>query len=375
MRWLIMPDSFKGTFTSEDIGLSMERVIKRYDHDAMCTRIVMADGGEGTLDAFKHHVGGHRITRYVTGPHFHQVQSSYLISDDQQTAIIEMAQAAGYELAYPDLNPYMTTTYGVGELMIDAMHHGVKHMIIACGGSATNDGGAGMLAACGMRFLDENNEAFIPTGGTLYRIHAIDSKKLDPLLNDIDMTILTDVDSPLTGPHGASMVFSIQKGATLEDAYRLDHNMMHYASMMEKVIHKTYKNEPGTGAAGGLAYGLIMGFNATIKPGIDVLWDMHDLSSTIKSYDVVITGEGKLDHQTTKGKAIMGILRHVNKQIPVVAICGQIAGDITSLKQQGLTEAIAIYPSHDAFIQRKNDPKDDFETVFEAWVKQKIRGV
>lgn len=374
MRWLIIPDKFKGTMSSQEVSEIMERVIKRYDDQAVCESVTIADGGEGTLDFFIRHLGGKRIKIHVTGPHFERVEASYVILKDHQTAVIEMAQAAGYERARYHLDPMKTTTYGVGEMMLDAVRHGTKHLMIGCGGSSTNDGGAGMLAACGITFLDENENVFIPTGGTLNQIHTIKTDDINPLLKTIKITILSDVTNPLTGPDGASMIFSIQKGASDEVARHLDQNMIHYASLMESTLQKSKRDLSGVGAAGGLAYGLKMMFPSVIRSGFDVMWENTHLHEKIKSFDIILTGEGKIDQQSIHGKVIMKLLQQIKKQKKVYAWCGQIEGDVTSLHDAGLTEIIPIYPSNNDYLKRQGHEKIDFEIAFETWLKHRLRG-
>lgn len=374
MRYLIIPDSFKGTMTSEEVGMIMERAILRHDPQAMSERIIVADGGEGTLSVFHHRFGGEMIEVIVKGPHFQPLKASYLLLSEQKTAIIEMAQASGYEHAFPNLDPSITTTFGVGELMMHAAKQNINHLMIGCGGSATNDGGAGMLAACGVKFFDQMHQSFIPTGGTLNRIHHIDITSLDPKLKTIPITILTDVDSPLTGQEGASIVFSPQKGATQAMAKQLDQAMQDYASMMEKTTGKDVAHQQGVGAAGGLAYGLFIMFHATIQSGIHAIWEMLHLSDKIDNIDVILTGEGTLDDQTKKGKVLMGILEHVDKRKPIISLSGQIRGDLKMFYEQGLSEAVAVYSSHEAFMKRRGFEQRDFEEICEKWVKTYLRG-
>ena len=374
MRWLIIPDKFKGTMSSQEVINIMERLLKRYDDQAVYEVVHIADGGEGTLDFFMHHGGGKQVKTHVTGPHFERVEAGYVLLNDHQTAVIEMAQAAGYERAKYHLNPLKTTTYGVGELMIDAVQHGANHLMIGCGGSSTNDGGAGMLAACGITFLDQKGNIFIPTGGTLDQIYTIRTDDINPLLKTVKITILSDVTHPLTGPHGASMIFSIQKGASDEIAKHLDRNMMHYASLMESTLKTSKKDSPGVGAAGGLAYGLSMIFPSVIRSGFDVMWESIDLDERIESFDIILTGEGKIDQQSIDGKVIMKLLHHINKRKPVYAWCGQQEGNLSSLYDAGLTDIISVYPSSSDYLKRQGHEKADFERAFESWIKHKLRG-
>ncbi len=342
-RIMLAPDSFKGTMSSIKICKIIASAIKRHDPDAEIIEIPVADGGEGTVECFLEAVGGRKVTVKTKGPYFREMDSFYGILTDGKTAVIEMAATAGLPLTGDVKNPALTTTYGVGQLIKAALDNGCTRVILGLGGSCTNDGGAGMAAALGIRFLDQNNNEFIPTGGNLDRISRID---LSGRLKDLDkcqIVAACDVDNPLCGINGAAHVFGPQKGADSEMVKLLDNNLLHLAKIIKRDLGIDVLDLPGTGAAGGLGAGVIAFAGAELKPGIEIVLDTVKFDEIIKDTSFVITGEGKVDGQSLRGKVVIGIARRAKAQaVPVIAIAGDIGDDIENIYSQGVTAVLSI---------------------------------
>jgi glycerate kinase len=306
--------------------------------------IEVADGGEGTVDAFLSISKGEKVYKSVSGPNFEKMESFYGIIHDQ-TAIIEMASCAGLPLVKDQLNPLITTTYGVGELMIDAWEKGCRKMIIGLGGSSTNDGGCGAAAALGIQFIDIEGKQFIPTGGTLCNIKSIDTSRAHPLINQTEIITMCDIDNPMFGKQGAAYVFGPQKGADAKMVQLLDQGLVHLSSCIEQSLGKFVSNIPGTGAAGGMGAGMIAFFNSTLQSGIETILDITKFDNLIKNCDLVITGEGKIDTQSLRGKVPIGVARRAKKaNVPVLCIVGSIGEGIDEAYNQGITSIISINP-------------------------------
>jgi len=329
MKVAIAPDSFKGSMTAMQAAECIERGLKLALTGVTCRKIPMADGGEGTVRAIVDATRGRFITRTVQNPLGRKIRSTFGISGDGKTAIIEMAAASGLALLKPtERNPMKTTTFGTGELIRHALSLNVKHILIGIGGSATNDGGMGLAQALGARFLDAHGRKLEPVGGSLKKIGCIDMSGLDQRLKHVNVEVACDVDNPLTGPHGAAKVYAPQKGATAEMVKELDAGLKHFARIIKRDVGADIETAPGSGAAGGLGAGLMAFLNGNLRPGIDIVIDSVKLAKRIKGCDIVITGEGRLDHQTAFGKTPHGVAR-VAKQagLPVIAICGSIGKD------------------------------------------------
>ncbi len=328
MKFVVCMDSFKGSMSSLQAGDAVRRGILRAHPDAEVTVIPLADGGEGTLDAVAPYINGIKRNLSVTGPLGNPVDAEYIYSEETRTAYIEMAKAAGLTLIKEtELNPLLATTYGVGELMKDAVMTGAKNLAICIGGSATNDGGAGMLQALGARLLDENGNIIGPGAAGLKELHSIDTSGLST--EGINITVASDVTNPLCGPEGASMIYGPQKGASEEDCRVMDGYLMHFAD-----VAGLDPFEPGTGAAGGLGFALMNFLGADLKPGADMVIEITGAEHLIRDCDIVITGEGRIDSQTLSGKGPYRIMKTGTK-------CGKDVFGITGIPGEGCEECIA----------------------------------
>ena len=340
--FLLIPDSFKGTLTASQACAAMESAIRRQLPGAAVRSLPMADGGEGTVEAFLTALGGEKITAKVCGPHFAPMEARYGLLPDG-TAVIEMAACAGLPLAGKKNNPERATTYGVGELILHALDKGARNFYIGLGGSATNDGGCGCAAACGVRFYEKNGSSFVPSGRNLTDIEKIDMTYMDPRLKDCAFTVLCDIDNPLCGPTGAAAVFGPQKGADQEMVTRLDMGLRHLARRWLEDLGKDLLFLPGGGAAGGMGAGMAAFFGGQLKSGIDTLLDAVGFDELAKEADLIFTGEGRLDGQTLRGKAVCGVAKRAKALgVPVIALVGGSEGDLGPLHDAGLTAVFSI---------------------------------
>lgn len=339
---LLIPDSFKGTLSAPEVCRAMDAGIARRLPEAAVRALPAADGGEGTVDAFLTALGGEKCSCTVCGPRFAPVDAFYGLLPDG-TAVIEMAACAGLPLVGAQKDPEGTTTYGVGQLILAALERGVRRFLIGLGGSATNDGGCGCAAACGVGFYDACGGSFVPTGRTLRDIHRIDLASREPRLAECTFTVLCDIDNPLCGEQGAAAVFGPQKGADAAMIHRLDAGLAHLARLWQRDLDCDLSGAPGGGAAGGMGAGMAAFFGGTLRPGIDLLLELADFDRLAASADLILTGEGCLDAQTLRGKTVYGVVRRAKPfGVPVIAVAGGLRGDLTPLYQQGLTAAFSI---------------------------------
>lgn len=343
--FVLAPDSFKESMTAKKACNAMERGIRNVFPEAEVIQVPMADGGEGTVDALVDSSKGARIEVTVSGPlPPEKVLTYYGLLGDKKTAVIEMAKANGIEqLAKEKRNPLLTSTYGTGEMIKAALDQGVEKIIIGIGGSATNDGGAGMAQALGARFLDEDNHELPLGGAALKALAKIDTTKLDPRIKDTEIIIASDVINPLIGPKGASVVFGPQKGATPLMVEELDQALAHYAAVIERDLEIKIKEQPGAGAAGGLGAGLLVFTGAKMHSGIDLVIELTDLEGKIAHADYVFTGEGGMDFQTKFGKTPYGVAKIAKKyNKPVFACAGFIGEQVDVLYKEGFTAIFGI---------------------------------
>lgn len=344
MNIVIAPDSFKGSLTAGEVCNYVEKGIKKVIIDANIVKVPMADGGEGTVQSLVDATSGQIVKKTVKGPLLNEVEAFYGILGDGKTAVIEMAAASGLPLISDgERNPLKTTTYGTGELIKDAVDKGCKKIIIGIGGSATNDGGTGMAIALGAKFLDTNGDSIGFGGGELAKIAKIDLTSFNSLLKDVTIIAACDVDNPLCGEKGASYVYGPQKGATKEMVEILDKNLFHYGKLLEMKFNKKIIDYPGAGAAGGLGAGLLAFLNAQLKRGIDIVTEVTGLEEKVSQADLVITGEGKIDFQTSFGKTPYGVAmisKKYNK--PVIAIAGGIGKGAEELYNMGIDSIFSI---------------------------------
>lgn len=341
-RVICIPDSFKGTLRSSQIIEVVQKTFIKHSPETNVIGIQVADGGEGTVDAFLSISGGKKVTLQVSGPRFEKVDSFYGILPDN-VAVIEMAACAGLPLVKNQPNPRDTTTFGVGELMIAAWENGCRKMIIGLGGSSTNDGGCGAAVALGFKFLDDTNEEFLPTGETLSKIRKIDRSNIHPLVNEAQIITMCDIDNPLFGESGAAYVFGPQKGADNETVQILDKGLQNLSKCIETDLNKHVSDLPGSGAAGGMGGGMVAFFNSTLQSGIETILDIANFDELIKGCDLIITGEGRIDSQTLRGKVPIGVSRRAQKiGVPVLCIVGSIESDIEEVYHQGITSIVSI---------------------------------
>lgn len=338
MKVVIAIDSLKGSLSSMEAGMAIKDGILAAKPDAEVIVKPLADGGEGTTDALIEGMNGERIDLTVTGPMHTPVDAYYGYLKDTNTAVMEMASAAGITLV-PDSekNPLLATSYGVGEMINDAIQRGCRNFIIGIGGSVTNDGGIGMLKALGVRFLDENGEDAGEGGQALAKIARIDVFGMNPLLKECHIQVACDVNNPLCGENGSTYVYGPQKGVTEDMKKTLDEAMAHFARVTSETLENDYMNTPGAGAAGGLGYAFLAYTGAALTPGIELILDAVGLEEELSSADVVVTGEGRLDFQTAMGKAPVGVARLAKKyNAKVIAFAGSVTKEATACNKEGI---------------------------------------
>ncbi|WP_295746957.1 glycerate kinase [uncultured Limosilactobacillus sp.] len=349
MKFVIAPDSFKGSLTAKEVADAIKQGVSRIYPDAEYAMVPMADGGEGTVQSLVDATHGQLISKQVHNPLNQMSEAYYGILGDGKTAVIEMAQASGIQYVDETThNPMITTTYGTGELMLDAMSHGVSAIIMGIGGSATNDGGAGMAQALGAHLLDQNGQELPFGGGALDQLAKIDVSNVDPRVADTKILIASDVTNPLTGKDGASAVFGPQKGATPEMVKQLDNNLHHYAQIIKRDLKKDIEMKPGAGAAGGLGTGLMAFTNSEMKLGIDIVVEYTHLKEQAMGADYVFTGEGGIDFQTKFGKTPYGVAKATKEaapHAPVIVLAGNVGEKIDSLYSSDAMDAIFATPS------------------------------
>lgn len=344
MKVVVAMDSFKGSISSIEGSEAISLGIKDVYQDAEIRTIPLADGGEGTVEAFIHATGGKRIEKEVRGPLNEKVKAMYGISGDGKTAIIEVAAACGLPLVpKEELNPLKATTYGVGELIHDAIERGCRDFIIGLGGSATNDAGVGMLQALGFRFLDEKKQEIGSGGGALRDIQHLITEQANPLLKECTFQVACDVNNYLYGKNGAAYVFGPQKGATEEEVKILDAGLQHFANKVREQLEIEIHAIEGAGAAGGLGAAFAGFLHAELKSGIELVLNFVNMENYMKDADLVITGEGMLDGQTSMGKAPIGVAKLAEKyDVPVIALAGAINHENFTLHDHGMTSCFSI---------------------------------
>lgn len=342
-KFLLIPDSFKGTMSSDEICSIMEKAVRHNYPDAQIISIPVADGGEGSVEAFLKAMGGEKVKITVKGPFFQDMEAFYGIVEEGKTAIIEMAACAGLPLVENNPDPTKTTTYGVGQLIEDAISRGCKKMIMGLGGSCTNDAGAGAAAALGVVFTNDRGDAFIPTGGTLKDIAHIDKSKLLPSLKEIELITMCDIDNPLYGEKGAAYVFAPQKGATPEVVKDLDEGLRHLDQILQKDLNLSLAEIKGAGAAGGMGCGMVAFFGSALQMGIETVLDTVKFDELLKDADYVFSGEGKIDTQSIRGKVVIGIAKRTKKaNVPLIAFVGDIGDDIEEAYNLGVSGIFSI---------------------------------
>ena len=365
-KYVVAPDSFKESMTAKEVCDAMEKGIKEADSAAEVIKVPMADGGEGTVDSLVDATQGQRVIVEVTGPLGNKISAYYGILGNGTTAVIEMAKASGLEIVEKKKrNPMITTTFGTGELIRDALDHNVKEIIIGLGGSSTNDGGSGMAQALGAKLLDQNNHQIPFGGGNLDKLDKIDISNLDSRLQDVKIILASDVTNPLIGKDGASRVFGPQKGATPEMVEKLENNLQHYAKIVKRDLNKEVALVSGAGAAGGLGAGLIAFTTCEMRRGVDLAIEVTKLEEKIRDADYVFTGEGGTDFQTKFGKTPYGVAKLGKKyHKPVISLAGYVGEGIDSLYSEGFTAIFGIIPGAcDLSTALKNGPSNVARTT------------
>jgi len=341
---VLAPDSFKESMTAKEVCESMEAGIKKINKDITCIHVPMADGGEGTMQSLVDATYGKVYSLNVVGPLGDEIKAEYGILGDGEIGILEMASASGIHLVPKEKrNPLITTSYGTGQLIKACLDKGVKKLLIGIGGSATNDGGAGVVQALGGKLLDKDGNELNFGGGELKKLHKIDLTNFDKRLKDVKIEVACDVNNPLCGEKGASNVFGPQKGATPEMVDLLDDSLNHYASVIKEQIGKDVLNVPGAGAAGGLGAGLMAFLNGELKKGIEMVIEYSKLEEKVKDADMVWTGEGSIDFQTQYGKTPIGVAKIAKKyNKPVIALAGRVGDNIDVLYENGIDSIFGI---------------------------------
>ena len=359
-KCIVIPDSFKGSLSSLQIcGIARES-IGRFFPDCQVITLPVADGGEGTVECFLSAMDGERISLKVHGPYMEEVIACY--ARFGETAIIEMASAAGLPMVGERKDPSVTTTYGVGEQLLHAVEHGAKKIILGLGGSCTNDAGCGCAAAAGVVFLDETGKSFIPTGGTLSRIASIDRSKADAAFQDVEITCMCDIDNPMHGTSGAAYIFGPQKGADPAMVVRLDDEL----KALAKLLPEGVENLPGAGAAGAMGAGMVAFLGARLRSGIETVLDVVEFDRQLEDADLVITGEGKIDSQSLRGKVVIGVARRASKQkVPVCAVVGDVADDAYDAYDMGVSAIFSTNRLAIPFSQAKLRSEQDYRHTLE----------
>lgn len=362
MKIVVAPDSFKESMSAKEVCDSIEKGLLSVSKNWEIVKVPMADGGEGTLEALVDATNGKIFNEKTLNPLGKEITSKFGILGGKNIAVIEMASTSGLELISPEKrNPYITTTYGTGQLMLKALEQNVEEIILGIGGSATNDGGAGMLQALGAKLLDENRDEIGFGGYELSKLDRIDFSSLDKRLKNIKILVACDVTNPLTGKDGSSYIFGKQKGATPEMIEILDRNLLHYSKIIKRDLGFDVNNVSGAGAAGGLGAGLLT-LGAVLKKGIDIVIEANELDKKVQGADLVITGEGSIDGQTRFGKTPYGVVTIAKKyNIPTITLAGNIGKDIDILYDYGFDTIFSIMQGVDTLENALKKGKENIE--------------
>lgn len=346
MKIVIAPDSWKESLSALEVATAIEDGFRQIFPDAEVVKIPMADGGEGTVEAMVAATQGRIVTLSVTGPLGEPVEAFYGLSGDEKQAFIEMAAASGLEsVPTARRDPRITTSWGTGELIRHALDAGVRHIIIGLGGSATNDGGAGMVQALGAGLLDAQGEQIAGGGEALSQLERIDTRRLDPRLAECRIEVACDVTNPLTGEEGATAVFGPQKGATPDMVRQLDEALTHYGKIIERDLDKSVLTLKGGGAAGGMGVALYAFCGAELRQGVEIVTEALSLDAAVRHADLVITGEGRIDSQTIHGKVPIGVARVAKRyDIPVIGIAGSLTKDVGVVYDHGMDAIFSVIP-------------------------------
>ncbi|PQB03169.1 glycerate kinase [Polaribacter filamentus] len=360
MKIILAPDKFKNSLTGLEFCEAVEEGICKITSDVEITRLPLADGGDGTIEVVNYYLKGNIINVLVNNPFFEPIKATYLYADATKTAFIEMAEASGVKrLKKEQFDCKNATTFGTGEMIIDAIEKGASTIILGIGGSATSDCGIGMATALGYQFLDKNNQKLKPIGANLSKIKSIDATNIHHKLSNVDFKIACDVTNPLYGENGAAFVYGAQKGASTEDILMLDKGLQDFSAILNDVFTIEVQSVKGAGAAGGMGIASKLFLNGTLEPGIQLIKNLAQFDDKIKNADWIITGEGKLDIQTMSGKTIQGVLSSANAQkIKVAAFCGTIDLEENAIESLGINYA-------DAVMKYANNLEDAMQNSFD----------
>ncbi len=355
---IFIPDSFKGTMSSEEICSIMEKEVKKHYPKCETISIPVADGGEGSVDAFLASCKGKKYFKEVTGPWGERVEGYYGILGD--TAVIEMAAAASLPMVGDKKDPSLTTTYGVGELIVEVAKKGVKKIILGLGGSCTNDAACGLASACGVKFYDKDGKHFTPVGATLSKVVKIDTSFIKEEIKNIEIVTMCDIDNPFYGREGAAAIYGPQKGADEAMVAFLDENMKSLATVIKRDLNVDIQTISGSGAAGGMGGGMVAFFNSPLQMGIETVLETVGFDSLLENTDYVFTGEGRIDGQSLRGKVVIGIARQAKKKkVKVMAIVGDIGDGAENAYNLGVSGIFSInrvaVPYKEAKLRAKND--------------------
>jgi glycerate kinase len=375
MKIVIAPDSFKGSLTAKDAAASIAKGFSEVFPDAEIVQLPIADGGEGTTETLTEVTAGQLNSVMVAGPFGDTVDACWGLLGNSETAVVEVASACGLDmLDCNERNPMLASSYGLGELILAGLNQGVRHFIVGLGGSACNDGGAGMLQALGVRLLDAKGGELAKGGCNLSALSCIDTSTLDIRLQNVNFEVACDVDNPLIGEQGASVVFGPQKGADAQMVAELDANLEHFAKIIHQTTGKDVVRTHGAGAAGGLGAAFLAFLNAELKSGIDIVLDALHFESHLENADLVITGEGRIDSQSLYGKAPIGVAKRAQKhQCPVIVIAGSIEGDVRLIQEQGIDSVFSVVSEHISLSDALAEPFKNLELtsrkVAQGWLQ------
>lgn len=367
-KCVIIPDSYKGTLSSFEICEIIGTKVKEFYPECEIIQIPVADGGEGTVDCFLHALQAKKVPVKVTGPYHEPIDCYY--ARKENTAIIEMAQAAGLPMVEKRKNPAITTTYGVGLMMKHALENGCTEIIIGLGGSCTNDAGVGAACALGVKFYDKDGNAFLPTGNTLSKINKIDTSQARRFLNNRSVTAMCDIDNPMFGRNGAAYIFSPQKGADVHMVEELDLNLRMLSKTIIDNLGMDVSTLPGAGAAGAMGAGIVAFFGGNLKSGIHTVLDLIQFEQLIEDADMIFTGEGRIDGQSLRGKVVIGIAeRAVKKHVPVVAVVGAIGEDAERAYDMGVSAIFSINRGPVDFEISKYKSKENLSATMDSLLR------
>lgn len=361
---VLIPDSFKGTLSSDSICNIVGGKVKEHFPECEIVSIPVADGGEGSVDCFLTALGGEKVYETVKNPYFEDMTSFFGLINNGETAVIEMASCAGLPLVEDRKDPRKTTTYGVGQLILAAAKKGCKKIVVGLGGSSTNDAGAGAAAAIGIKFFDKEGKEFIPVGGTLIDIAKIDISNKAKELEGIEIVTMCDIDNPAYGETGAAYIFGPQKGADPEMVKELDKGLVNICDVIEKDIKVDVHTVPGGGAAGAMGAGMVAFFDSKLQMGIETVLDTVDFDTVISDADMIFTGEGKIDTQSLRGKVVIGVAKRAKtKNVPVTAIVGGADDGIDKAYEMGVTSIFTINRLPQDLSISKHKSKENLEAT------------